>query len=65
MNASHGPPDCLKCRHFHVSWDPHFPRACGVFGIKSWQLPSVEVFRATGRHCPAFEVSPRLKALRR
>jgi hypothetical protein len=32
-----------------------------VFGIKSWQLPSVEVYRATGRQCPAFEVSPKLK----
>ena len=58
------PPDCLKCRHFYVSWDPRFPRACRVFGIKSWQLPSVEVYRATGRHCPAFEVSPKLKKAR-
>jgi hypothetical protein len=25
-----------------------------LFGIKSLQLPSVEVFRATGQHCPSF-----------
>jgi hypothetical protein len=61
MQTPRTPPDCLKCRWFHVSWDPRFPRACRVFGIKSWQLPSVEVYRATGRHCPAFEVSPKLK----
>ncbi len=47
-------PDCLKCVHFKVSWDPAFPRTCTVFGIKSRNLPSVEVYRATGRHCPAF-----------
>jgi len=48
-------PDCLKCINFRVSWDPHFPRSCTVFGVKSRELPSVEVFRATGRHCPAYE----------
>jgi hypothetical protein len=54
-------PDCLKCSHFHVSWDPAFPRACRVFAIKSRQLPSHAVYQATGRHCPAFERSSRLK----
>jgi hypothetical protein len=48
-------PDCLKCVHFRVTWEPAFPRSCGVFGIKSRNLPSVEVFRATGSHCPAFQ----------
>jgi hypothetical protein len=47
-------PDCLKCVHFKVSWDPHFPRSCLVFGIKSRNLPSIEVYRATGSHCPSF-----------
>jgi len=54
-------PNCLKCAYFFVSWDPGFPRACRVFSLKSRQLPSYEVFLATGRHCPAFEESPRLK----
>ena len=54
-------PNCLKCLHFTVTWDPSFPRSCAVFGIKSRDLPSAEVFRATGRHCPAFEKSPRIK----
>lgn len=48
-------PDCLVCAYFRVTWDPDFPRACDVFGIKTRQLPSLEVFAATGRHCPAFE----------
>jgi hypothetical protein len=51
-------PDCLKCVHFKVTWDPAFPRSCTIFCIKSRNIPSVEVFRATAQHCPSF----RLKA---
>ncbi|WP_041623619.1 hypothetical protein [Spirochaeta thermophila] len=54
-------PYCPACRHFRVSWDPRFPRACTVFGIKSRELPSLEVLRATGRACPVFEESPRIR----
>lgn len=48
-------PNCLACRHFIVTWEPAYPRGCEVFGIKSRNLPSAEVFAATGLHCPAFE----------
>jgi hypothetical protein len=48
-------PDCLKCAHFKVTWDPSFPRACLVFGIKTSRMPSMEVYLSTGRHCPSFE----------
>ena len=48
-------PNCLACRHFIVTWEPDYPRGCEVFGIKSRNLPSAEVFAATGIHCPAFE----------
>jgi hypothetical protein len=54
-------PNCLKCLHFRVTWDPNFPRACDVFGIKTRNLPSVEVFAATGRQCPSFSLKPGLK----
>ncbi len=47
-------PDCLVCLNYRVSWDAALPRACAVFGIKSRTLPSYEVFRATGTHCPSF-----------
>lgn len=49
-------PDCLKCVYFKVTWEPAFPRSCTVFGIKSRNIPSVEVFRATGAHCPSFRL---------
>jgi hypothetical protein len=52
------PPNCLKCAYFSISWDVDFPRSCAIFGFKCRNLPSHEVFRATGANCPAF----RLKA---
>ncbi|MFZ4615895.1 MAG: hypothetical protein ACOYM2_06840 [Rectinemataceae bacterium] len=58
MEARERAPDCLKCLHFRVTWDPSFPRSCEVFGIKSRRLPSLEVLGATGRQCPAFELKP-------
>ena len=54
-------PNCLKCVHFHVTWDPGFPRSCSVFGIKTPRMPSHVVFETTGRHCPAFRKSPRIR----
>ncbi len=54
-------PNCLKCLHFRITWEPAFPRSCLVFGIKSAQIPSLEVFAATGKHCPSFELKPGLK----
>jgi len=56
-----GAPNCLKCLHFRITWEPAFPRSCLVFGIKSRNLPSIEVFGATGKHCPSFEQKTGLK----
>ena len=54
-------PNCLKCIHFKITWDPAFPRACEVFGFKGQAMPSAEVFNATGRPCPAFLLKEGLK----
>ena len=54
-------PDCLKCSFFKVSWDPSFPRACTVFGIKCRNMPSAEVYQSTGSHCPSFVLKPGIK----
>lgn len=61
-NGRGGNPDCLSCVHFAVTWDPSFPRSCRMFGIKSRQLPSIVVFRATGRRCPSWKRSPKIKS---
>jgi len=47
-------PNCMKCVHYKVSWDPLLPNACEVFEIKSRLMPSVEVFRIVGENCPSF-----------
>jgi hypothetical protein len=54
-------PNCLKCANFRITWEPAFPRSCLVFGVKSRNLPSLDVFAATGRHCPSFELKLGLK----
>ena len=54
-------PNCLKCLHFRITWEPAFPRSCEVFGVKCASLPSVEVRRATGQRCPAFELNGRVR----
>jgi hypothetical protein len=48
-------PDCFKCRHFKITWEPFYPRSCQFFCIKCRNLPSMEVFLSTGKHCFAFE----------
>ncbi|MDE3840376.1 uracil-DNA glycosylase [Bacillus methanolicus] len=47
--------NCVKCSHFYVTWDPNFPRGCKAFQFKTRNLPSVEVFRASGRACLKYE----------
>jgi hypothetical protein len=47
-------PNCRKCVHFKISWDPALPNSCTVFSIKSRFMPSLEVFRSAGENCPSF-----------
>ena len=55
------PPNCIRCTHFKVSWDPVMPHSCVAFSIKSRLMPSVEVFRAAGGVCPFFREKEGLK----
>lgn len=61
MESPEKAPNCLKCEYFFVSWDSRFPRGCRIFGIKSMNLPSREVFISTGLHCPSFKESAKIK----
>ena len=54
-------PPCLRCLHFYVTGSPSFPRACRVFGVQTANMPSHEVFLATGKHCPEFRENPKIK----
>ncbi|RED66248.1 uracil-DNA glycosylase [Cohnella lupini] len=47
--------DCMKCRHFYVTWDPRNPKGCKAFGFKTSQMPSLAVFSSSGKPCLNFE----------
>lgn len=47
--------NCLKCRHYYVTWDPRYPRGCRAFGFKSQTMPSLQVLSSSGRPCLNFE----------
>lgn len=46
--------DCFKCRHFYITWDQNNPRGCRYFGFKTRLIPSIAVFRSSGKRCQAF-----------
>ncbi|MES0372199.1 MAG: uracil-DNA glycosylase [Mariprofundaceae bacterium] len=48
-------PECMRCRHYYVTWDPNFPYGCKAFGFKSRVMPCLEVYSASQHHCLKFE----------
>ena len=46
---------CMKCKHYHVTFDPASPRGCKLYGFKSPLMPYVLVKQSTGKDCEAFE----------
>lgn len=46
---------CGRCEHYFVSFEAARPHGCKVFGFKSSQPPSFEVFAATGMNCAQFK----------
>jgi len=46
--------NCVQCVHYSVTWDPSFPRGCGLFGFKTSKAPSALVMEATGGKCGHF-----------
>ena len=53
-------PDCRRCRHFKITWEPAFPRACLLFGVKCKTMPATEVFLSSGKHCFAFQAKKQM-----
>ncbi|PAB59184.1 uracil-DNA glycosylase [Anaeromicrobium sediminis] len=45
---------CKKCKHYYITWNNKFPNGCKLYGIKSNQLPSILVYRSTGKKCEYF-----------
>ena len=49
-------PNCLKCKHYHSTYDPARPRGCRVYGFKSMTMPTILVKNESGDDCKAFEM---------
>ena len=49
-------PECRRCRHYFVTYDPPLPHGCRAFQIKSRALPSKVVLETSGEPCRGFEV---------
>ncbi len=46
---------CLKCIHYHSTYDPYSPRGCKKFKFKSKRFPSDLIKEETGEDCHYFE----------
>lgn len=55
-------PECLRCKHYFVTWSPRFPYGCRAFGFKSKVIPCLEVYTASHQQCMKFEARPALDA---
>jgi len=51
--------NCLKCVHYHVTWDPGFPNGCRAMKFKSKEIPSAMVLKNTGHECLLFALKSR------
>ncbi|MGM0652914.1 MAG: uracil-DNA glycosylase [Bacillota bacterium] len=43
--------NCLKCRHYYITWDRKFPRGCRALDFKSKYCPSAAVYNSSGMPC--------------
>lgn len=49
-------PNCLKCKHYYITFDQYAPKGCRVYKIKSSSMPSIIVKQANnGNECIGFE----------
>lgn len=46
--------NCTKCKYYYVTWDPNNPKGCKMFGFKTKLMPSLYVFKSSGKPCEAF-----------
>lgn len=46
---------CMRCKHYHSTFDPTAQRGCKLFHFKSNLMPFILVKQATGSDCTSFE----------
>ncbi|KKI89626.1 uracil-DNA glycosylase [Bacillus sp. SA1-12] len=47
--------NCIKCRHFFVTWDRMYPNGCRAYGFKSASRPAIMVRKSSGITCLKYE----------
>ena len=47
--------DCLRCKHFYITWDERHPKGCRAMGFKSREMPSTVVLKSSGTECLRYE----------
>ena len=47
-------PNCLLCRHYHITWDVGFPYGCRAMDFKSRRKPQLDVQESSGSPCLHF-----------
>lgn len=52
--------NCIRCKHYFVTWDAQRPYGCKLFGFKTWQIPSVAVHQTSGKPCQGFETKQQI-----
>lgn len=52
-------PECVKCMHYYVTYDPAKPYGCRAMGFKSRRMPAQVVYAASGLVCQLFSLKMR------
>ncbi|MBN2895311.1 MAG: uracil-DNA glycosylase [Campylobacterales bacterium] len=47
--------NCIRCRHYFVTWEAGRPHGCKAYGFKSLALPSIVVKQSSGAECSFYE----------
>lgn len=52
-------PNCIRCQHYYITYEPRHPYGCRAMGFKSRRKPAMVVFDNSGMICQLF--SPKKK----
>lgn len=47
--------NCKICKHYYITWDKLYPNGCRKLSFKSKDMPSLDVYKASGLACLYFE----------
>jgi len=56
-------PNCIKCKHYYITFDQATPRGCRAYQIQSKQMPNQIIKAAnSGQDCIGFQPKPERNA---